>query len=209
MRPVIAQMQMMMAAISGGLWSPTNHSSDISLLDNGLSALCSGTVGGGIGLSDTSKTSGKYYVELLCVSGGSGAAKTTAFGLQLSPFSLSQYLGQSSVGYGSWSQGATGQTRNTYNGGVPTNASGTLVEPSGEIGRIAVDVGAGKLWLTWWGNTTWLGGGDPALGTSPTYTFTGGSTTYFACCPRVDGAKIQIVIPSLWHNLAPSGFGAW
>jgi hypothetical protein len=43
---------------------------------------------------------------------------------------------------------------------------------TGEVIQIAVDCANGKAWFKYLSQPSWLGGGDPALGTSPTITFT-------------------------------------
>lgn len=203
-------------SVTYSTWSTTNHSTDTTLADAGQSVVCAGTATGGLCIGSTSKTTGKFYVEMLCVNAGATSGPysgqyTPAFGLHLSPYTLSNYLGQSANGFGSWAQGSIGTNRNTYNNATASYAG--LPSPphtaTGQVGRMAVDVGAGKLWLSYWGQSAWLGGGDPASGTTPTYTFTGGSTTYFASCPRCDTAKIQIVSPLAFNFPAPSGFGVW
>jgi len=82
---------------------------------------------------------------------------------------------------------------------------------------MAVDVGAGQLWLSQFGSTSWLGGGDPETGTSPTYTFTTGADTYYiALCPyhgvvspTTARNRLRLVLPANWASAAPVGFGEW
>jgi hypothetical protein len=75
------------------------------------------------------------------------------------------YIGQDAEQAGIGAAATTG----TWSNGVLTNSGFT---PTDTIRWCAVDMDTGKIWLGYNGSPTWIGGGDPVLGTSPTYTLT-------------------------------------
>jgi hypothetical protein len=195
---------------SQSAFSPTNLAADILLSNSNKTATSSlASQTGGMVLSATGKTTGKFYLEM-------GMTSTLAhgnavyMGIRRGTTALSNAVGfDASLSWGSIMQGAGGNTRSTAFNSVVTNSS-TNTTQTPNASRISVDVGGGKLWLSVPGSVTWAGGGDPASGTSPTYTFTPGTDTfYFAACPRSSGNLITITDPGSWVNAAPTGFGVW
>lgn len=72
-----------------------------------------------------------------------------------------------------------------YNGsylaeGANGGTDGNYASASGDVGIVAVDVDANKCWLGRFrsGTTVWLGGGNPATGSSPTFSAGGGGGVY-------------------------------
>lgn len=193
------------------LLSTTNKAPDITL-SNGDRDADSNMTQGGIALSASGKTTGKFYVE--CLLSQRGPADGFAFGLHRETASLTTYLGGNANGWGSWVSSAN---RRTFTNATMSNDA-SVGAPSVNIrARMAVDIGAGQLWLSHFGNTSWLGGGDPVAGTSPTYTFTpGGDMFYIALCPyhgvvtpTTSRNRLRLVLPADWASAAPSGFGVW
>lgn len=190
--------------------SSVNKASDITL-SNGDRDADSNTTAGGFVLSDAGKTSGKYYVECQWVQAASSLG--FAFGLHRGTSNLSTYLGADTDGWATWT---SSPNRRTFYNGVQSNDSNVGVPSLNIRARMAVDLDNGYLWLSYFGNTAWLGGGDPAAGTSPTYTFTPGATFYIALCPyhgvsspTTSRNKLRLVLPANWASAAPSGFGVW
>lgn len=216
---LLQQQQLMMAmgapAVVQTTWDPVNKASDIVLESgNTVATSPSGTAGtGGTVVSASGKTAGKFYAEVLCTQLYSSWLSTGA-GLHIGTASLSAYVGGDSNGWGTWGAGSGGDSRMTFHSASSANTTTVAANAGGEACRIAVDIDAGKLWLSYFGGTAWIGGGDPAAGTSPTFTFTAGSSCYLAATPRSSSGgasctKLALVAPSSWANAAPAGFGVW
>lgn len=169
----------------------------------------SGLTTGGLSLSTSAKSEGKYYVEFEVAATVGTVGHSLAAGLHNGVDSLATYLGETAGAYGSWAEAINGSSRSTYNNNVQTTTVVSRPTPSiGDRIRMAVDFDAGKLWLSYWGDTSWVGGGDPVAGTSPTYTFTANTPMHFAANPRNTNNAIRIVLPSAWANPV-SGFEVW
>lgn len=206
--------QQMLIAAAGGLsqtvLSSVNKASDI-ILSNGNRDAESNTTAGGIVLSVSGKGAGKFYVE--CQLTKLSTSMASAFGLHQGISSLATFLGGDASGWATWVVNAA---RSTYHNNVQAN-SATTINPVVNIrARMAVDLDAGKVWLSQFGNTSWIGGGDPALGTSPTYTFTPSGTYYVALCPyhgvvtpSGNRNQLRLVLPGDWATAAPTGFEVW
>lgn len=195
------------------LWSPTNKASDVVLTNGGKDVYStSGAATGGVVLSDSGKSSGKFYAEFSIQSSGS-TSQAMGVGVHNGTSNLTLYLGQAAAAWGAWVEGAAGGSRRTYNNNTGANLVSRALS-LGQIARVAVDITAGKLWLAHFGSSSWLGGGEPAAGTSPTYTFTPSGTYFLAANPRsgnvsATGNVIRLISPSDWVNLPPAGFGVW
>jgi hypothetical protein len=104
----------------------------------------------------------------------------------------------------SWGMLCNSVTLNTQTSNVPINSTPGTYDTTTVL-RCAVDLDAGKIWFGV--NTTWLGGGDPALGTSPTYTFTAGTTLAFMVA-----SQAQVTIANFGQRpfayTPPTGFKA-
>lgn len=188
-------------------FSSSNLATDI-ILSNGNTIATSNlsTESGGMVLSNSSKTSGKYYVEVQQHKLGSFDASN--FGLHIGTSNLNAQVGDDANGFGTLIYGSGGGTRGTYNNGTITNIA-SLTWNDYMIARMAVDIDAGYVWLSYFGTSAWVGGGDPASGTNPTFTFTPGSTCYIAACPRSNSQEIILTNNGSWTYAAPTGFGVW
>lgn len=104
-------------------------------------------------------------------------------------------------------------TLRTLHGGVATQREAYAYVPNAPL-QIALDFVTGELWLGY--NNTWAGGGDPALGTNPTYTGVtgfphpvviygtmGGNVTF----PQTDTAVLHASVNN--QVLRPTGFLPW
>jgi hypothetical protein len=124
--------------------------------------------------------SGKWYVELTPISpalstGGYshelGVLISSSTNYILSPVSGSNYyIGNQSNGYAIQLKSNSADYWN--NAAVTTSLSGSYAVNT-SIMQMAIDIGAGKGWFGV--NNSWIGGGNPATGSTPTFTFTAGS----------------------------------
>jgi hypothetical protein len=113
--------------------------------------------------------SGKWYFEI----GQTALSGTNYSALGLRPIGQvgsGEYAGSISGSYGA----AAGPTAlAAYSGGTSgSSISGSY--SSASVFQCAVDFDAGKVWFG--DGSSWIGGGSPASGTSPTYTFTAGTS---------------------------------
>ncbi len=199
------------------LLSTTNKSSDIILSNGDTQAESNSTSGGGIVLSVSGKTSGKFYFEAQ-VTQIYTTNNSMGVGLHRNSSGLTTFLGGDANGWAVWDRGGIAGSE-TYTNNVSTNAAGTGEFDVGARARVAVDLDNGRVYLAVSNRSSggWIGGGDPAAGTSPTYSFTpGGDTFYIAICPRRGDTsnasnrnRLQLVLPTSWSFSAPSGFGVW
>jgi hypothetical protein len=108
---------------------------------------------------------GKWYFE---VSGPVSGSNYSAAGFRaVGNISSNEYAGSSTGSYGGVQ--TSGVITAYANGSAGSGISGTF-SINTPI-QVAVDFDAGKIWFGSL-NGTWIGGGNPASGTSPTYTFT-------------------------------------
>lgn len=160
---------------------------------------------------NTFRNTGKRYAEFLVT----GAAGTTNpfFGVinEVDPSTLTTWVGD-----------ATGQ----FQAGIQCNANGSVTytnsvstsagADTGSLLRVAVDLDAGKVWLGFLKNDgvtqEWAGGGNPATGTTPTYTYTPGAPQKFlqlaaSMYNAPSGGTLNATTATL--QLPVSGFTAW
>jgi len=110
------------------------------------------------------QSTGKYYFESFM--GTIGAGNYIGVGLKIAGSIGVEYVGQVA---NSWGIITNSASLVTYTGNTASNA--TVISATTAMAfQVAVDYDAGKIWLGY--NNTWLGGGNPSAGTSPTYTFT-------------------------------------
>lgn len=179
------------AVVSFNTLDPANTSSNIALSGGNLTAFnASGGWSSSFGLSSHTHSSGQYYFEVLTSSG------TVVCGVGNSSSPLNNFLGSDCNG---WSYDDAGFFLHC-GAGIGTTAF------AGIIG-IAVDISSGKIWFSI-SNGTWLGGGNPTTGTSPTYTGVTGtlfpiiSVNTNSICTVNFGATSYTYTP-------PIGFGNW
>jgi len=199
------------------LLSSTNKSSDIILSNGDRQAESNSTSGGGIVLSLSGKTSGKFYIETV-VTQIYTTNNSMGVGLHRGTSGLSTFLGGDANGWGIWDHGADAGSE-TYTNNVQSNFNSAGDFSVTVIERVAVNLDLGHFYagVSSRSSGAWIGGGDPAAGTSPTYTFTpGGDTFYIALCPRRGDTsnasnrnRLQLVLPTSWNFSAPAGFGVW
>lgn len=117
-----------------------------------------------------SRSTGKYRAEMIFDQLGAGFSNF--FGVCRSTAALTNFIGSDADGWGI--QGAP--CRTFLAGGGVSNANTAL--SVGERVACYIDLDAGKGWF-WTTDHGFIGGGNPATGTSPTFTFTANSTLFF------------------------------
>lgn len=158
----------------------------------------------------STKSTGKYYIEVNYVSSSGSEAVSMGFdsaSLAISGVDFGTVTG--SFGMQVWGSGSINRTILANGSSIYTN--GGYSSAVGQLGRFAIDFDAGKLWMSYFGNSgAWLGGGDPSTGTSPTCTFTPNTAMRFGAFMTYSGITLA-VIPFLNPNYTgvPAGFGAW
>lgn len=199
------------------LLSAVNKTADVILSSGDTQAESNSTTGGGVVLSVGGKTSGKFYFEV-GVTQFYTVNNSMGVGLHRGIAGLATFLGGDVDGWGLWDRG-TSSGSETYTNNVASNTSSSGDFDLGVRIRVAVDVSAGRIWFGQSNRNSgaWFGGGDPAAGTNPTYTFTpGGDTFYLALCPRrgdtsvaTNRNRLQLILQANWNYAAPAGFGVW
>lgn len=196
------------------VWDASNKASDI-LLSNGNrdAESTEDSAEGGTVISESGHTTGKFYAEVSHIQ--MGPIHAVGAGLKRGSSGVSEYLGSDGDGWAAWVVGGGGNLGATIHNGTTTNTSVVWFDLPSTM-RLAVNIDEGKLWLSRFGESDWIGGGDPATGTSPTFTFTPGGTFYLAASPRSGSSsnpttrgKLRLVLPEDWSHVAPSGFGMW
>lgn len=190
------------------LLSDTLRSANVELLAGRKQARGTITDEGGTVLSERAMSEGRFYAEVeLIVLGGFGQA--IGAGLHLGTANLDTYIGGDADGWSSFVIGAAGNTRVNFHNGTIYNSTVVGTPAIGARMRLAVDIDAGRLWLSHWGSSSWIGGGDPAAGTSPTFAIPAGASYRLALCPRARTNVLALVDPGAWASAAPSGYGIW
>jgi hypothetical protein len=117
--------------------------------------------------------------------------------------------GSDATGWGFSNRNSSGLTidSSTWHNGIPTALTGVPQVPQGGYLGVAVDLDAGKVWFN--ANGTWVGGGNPAAGTSPAYTFTPNTVMYPAVGQATIGASTANFGVTAFSGVKPSGFLAW
>lgn len=197
----------MMAYVAGGsgtTLNPADKNADINLSGGNLTALNTVSENWHVARSTTSKNTGKRYFEGKFIA---GAGDGWQIGIALSTNSLTTYLG-SQAGSAGWIPG-NGGGRQLYANGSYLGSNGAGVTVGGFAG-MAVDFSAGKGWVRTSNVAGWFGGGDPELGTTPSFTFTPGATMFAAVAGYYNGSSVEINFGGSAFNMtAPIGYVAW
>lgn len=177
-------------------WNPADKAADASLSDS--NKVVTGTGSGPCYVrSLTSKTSGKWRVELVAVT---HISTTGSMGLGFATAgSLGAYLGGTAAGYALWGN-YPGLI--LYNNGSGTSYSGTYA--SGNVNDLLIDIDAG---MAWWRINGSVVSGNPVAGTGPMATFTPGSAIFIAADPYVSGGVVRLrTDPADFTQSSVSGF---
>lgn len=167
-------MQMMMATGTAvSYFNPADKSGSILLSNNNATAEGSTSAWSSV-RSITAHSTGKWYAEL-----HDDVAQPTylLFGVATSSATLANFCGFDAAG---WGIHCSQTNAPVYHNSVSTSSGSGLITTGGSA-CVAVDFDAGKIWLGTSALTgTWSGGGNPATGTSPTYTFTPNTALFLA-----------------------------
>jgi hypothetical protein len=192
--------------------NPLRKGSNVTLSDGNLVADCgSGSASTRAFSTVGMPNSGKWTFQIEAVSSTlAGTDSISSIGIISDP-----YTNNTDVTTGS----KIGQTTNQENAGLDfyngftkkDNASqitAAQLRNAGDKGIVAYDAGTKELWLGYAQSTdsswTWVGGGDPEAGTSPTYTMSEGNQ-YFAI--STDRSKTIVRFGSNGDGIAPpTGF---
>ena len=193
-------------APTAAYWNPADKDSHIALSSGDAVATTAGSFATWVNVrSVTSHAGGKWYAELVNTT---DVADSMMFGLAKAAESLTNQPG--GAGSNSWAIQANRATgvRTYFNGG--SSIPGFSAISAGGYARIAVDITAGKLWLGVSTSGTWSGGGDPATGTTPTYSFTPGTPLYLIFGGNAVGQVVTLKSNG-GENIGtiPSGFAMW
>lgn len=152
--------------------NPSDTAAGITLSGGDLIAT-KGSSGWAATRANQGKSSGKYYFEITNnANGASNGSLILGFAASTSPLT---YPGADSSGYGFQVNDINAGTVGLYHSGT-YSASSYVNGVAGDVSCVAIDLSAGKIWFRIAGRASWLGGGDPASGTSPSFTFTSGIT---------------------------------
>lgn len=147
------------AAPSGVTWDPATMGAGVTLSNGNLTAQATGTEYGNV-RSTASKSSGKWYFEIVLETIGSGFMP----GVGISRHLPAADNGEFGAAIGGHELRANGDR---YSNGTNTS-SWTAALTAADIVMVAFDMGAGHVWFG--KNGAWLNSGDPAAGTSPAIT---------------------------------------
>lgn len=188
---------------SGATLNPLDKHADIVLSGGNLTATKTTTGSWRVARATNPKTSGKRYFELKYEA---GTADGLQLGIALGSNSLANYLGSEAGSAGFIGANAT---RQLYANGSLVQNNGAGVGLNGYMG-IAVDIDAGKGWARTSNLAGWIGGGDPSLGTSPSFTFTPGATVYAAVSLHYSNNQVTINLGGAAFNMAaPVAYTSW
>lgn len=187
-------------------WNPADIAAGLSLSGGDLIVTRSGSGWAGV-RANMGKSAGKWYYELYR-SAGSDKAQTIYGTFALADtLSYPGHPGSNNASIGFQPLNTTDV--NLYQDGfVGAFGSQADVPINGGI-AIAIDVDAGSMWAKAIGAASWMGGGSPASGTSPTRTFTSGATIYPATGINLAGCACTANFgASAFIESAPSGFNS-
>lgn len=154
---------------ANALWSPTDYAPTptptptYTESNAAVETAQSGSAWTGV-RADIGKRSGKWYFEIEIVSDGSGGAHPFAVGLAASDGAIGAEPGSDAYTLAAF-QGY-GIARVKHNGVTTDDGSADTFGVGTNIG-VCVDLEAREVWI--YAGTTWWGGGDPELGTLPTF----------------------------------------
>lgn len=194
--------ELMAASQQGGstptstTWDPLAIGTGMTLSNGSLTVQASSSVTYTTARATTGKSAGKWYFET-----NLDAAYTNAeVGVSNSSANLNSYLGADANSWGYQMDGAI-----SHNNSFPSSG---ITYTTGDVIGIAIDFGAGQLWLS--KNGAWISG-DPSTGTSPSFTGVIG-TLFPAVSVRNNttlGQWTGRFSAAQQTYAAPSGFTSW
>lgn len=162
-------------------WDPAHKGTLIVLSGGNLGINNSSGAAWNMVISTQAKTTGKWYAEFKD-NDGTAYSFGCGFGVATSSASLSAELGSDAEGWGLYGKRSdTGHPLMEHSGAV-TNYNTMTNGVTGSSMKVAYDADSGKVWLGQ--DAEWAGGGDPAAGTTPTFTVTAGTPLYLAAAAQ-------------------------
>ena len=197
-----------LAIAAGGatsVWSAADATANgMTLTNGGLTVASTAVVGTWQSIRGTiSRSSGKMYVEFVTSAAttmivGAGTANTG--------FTPTTYLGGAASSFGGYNNATEYGTDFTA-----IYALGTGNALAGDVVGMAIDFGAGKVWLAY--NNLWVSSSNPATGADPSATFTPAivGALFPALAFNGSGAGVWTLQPTAASQkyAPPSGFSAW
>lgn len=192
-------------------WNPADVGSGIVLSDSNKVATNAATPLFRIARSVTSHDTGKWYAELVLVSGELPRPWNVFLGIANASESLTgNFLGQTVNSYGLQTDdnGANAGFARLFHNSAEINRV-TAVAAASYV-RVAIDFDAGEAWI---GNpSAYVLGGDPAAGTTPSFTFTPGAPFFLGAGMNATGGPAATrarTAPGDMVGSIPAGFSAW
>jgi hypothetical protein len=191
---------------ASSVWSAADATTTGMTISNGGLTLTSYPIGGGWGTvrTTTSKATGKWYIEFLCVSPPSD--NRIVIGLASVGFIvIGGYIG------GGPYSGGTYPGVNFVSAGFTSNYVALNLPPNmNDVMSLAIDFDAGSMWFA--RNNIWVAPGNPATGVSPAISFvpaTVGELFFGLSFYAADNiATLQPTTASQTYA-PPAGFSAW
>ena len=162
-----------------------------TLSDAGATVTVSGAASWGAGFGADALPMNTYFEIKLTDAGGSMGA-----GVGNASAPTSNYAGSDANGWSLLDAGGSGRV---FHNGVPTSVDVTPTNSS--VMMVAWD--GANLWLG--ADGAWISGGNPALGTTPTYTSVTGSLYAAASIYVAGGETLRVASSQLSYSI-PSGF---
>ena len=190
------------------VWSASDAAANgMTLSNGGLTVTPSGVVGNQAIRGSISHNAGKYYIEFLATA--APINENMMFGFADATFNATnEYLGSNGVSVGLQLAGAFYATSGF------TNPSGIIIyEPAAnDVFAIAVDLTAGKLWISV--NNNWFNGGNPTTGIVPVVSIAApalGVALFPGMTFYGTGNGVWTLQPTAASQkyAPPSGFSAW
>jgi hypothetical protein len=191
---------------ASSVWSAADaaaNSSNLMTLSNGNLTVASGpsTNTWGAIRNTISHTTGKVYVEFLCTTEG---PSYFMFGLASAGFVPTAELGTSGYSAGMYN------SANSVSAGFTSNYSLSLQPAANDVWALAVDFGAGSVWLAQ--NNVWQNGSNPATALLPILSFVPATVgALFAALEFFEPGHLWTLQPTaaVQTYAPPSGFTPW
>lgn len=172
------------------------------------------TGGGGIAscLTDAAVT-GNVYVELLCTTVDGGYTGVCGYGGTVRPLPDGQELGAwwmepgFDFTFSQWTMWWSANYGMAEAASGSEGVSGTI--PATYRAKLAIRESSRRFWLQR-NSGGWVGGGDPAADTSPTFVMGGSAGIYIGASldPNTSGNQVELLTPDDYEDAPPTGFTA-
>lgn len=187
-------------------WNPDDKAAELVL--SSLSQVCTRSTSSNNQWrsvrSITSHNSGKRFAQCLINANG-GVNGSMMFGVGTAAASLGSFPGSGATSWGLQCNNSPNAL--TYHNG--SNSTGPSAVSVGGSGILAVNFAAGQIWFGDSANG-WYGGGNPAAGTGPRYTFTPGTALFLMLGQYSSPMQNTLLNHDGEATVAvPSGFEMW